>query len=231
MMRLQLAVLRVDPGFARLSDQVRAIAGMLEEKSSIPMVREHLVLIEQIQTDEYWQDVTAPMLEVARLRLRALVKLVEKGGRQLVYTDFEDQIGDETRVSLPGFGPGTDFERFRAKARAFLRGHEEHLAIRKLRMNEPLTSTDLAELERMLLEAGVGSSADLDRARRESRGLGFFVRSLVGMDRGAAKRALGHVPGRTDAVRQPDRVLEPDRRAPHGARRDGPEPALRIAFY
>ncbi len=203
MLRLQLTVLRVDPGFARLRDQVRAIAAMLEEKSSIPMVREHMVLIEQIQTDEYWQDVTTPMLEVVRRRLRALVKLIEKGSRHLVYTDFEDQIGDEKRVSLPGFGTGTDFERFRAKARNFLRAHEQHLTIHKLRMNEPLTPSDLTELERMLLEAGIGSSADIDRATRESNGLGHFVRSLIGMDREAAKRALGRVlAGRTQSANQ-----------------------------
>lgn len=219
MLRLQLALLRVDPGFARLRDQLRAIAGLLEEKSSIPMVREHMVLIEQIQTDEYWQDVTTPMLEAARRRLRGLVKFIEKASRQLVYTDFEDQRGDETRVSLPGFGSGTDFERFRAKARSFLRAHEQHLTIHKLRMNEPLTPTDLTELERMLLEAGIGSSADLDRATRESNGLGLFVRSLVGLDREAAKRALGRVlAGRKQSANQIEFLdLIVDHLTEHGA--------------
>ena len=34
---------------------------------------------------------------------------------------------------------GTDHARFLAKARAFLREHLDHVAIRKLRMNKPLT--------------------------------------------------------------------------------------------
>jgi len=79
------------PSFKRLSDQVKAIAGLLEEKSSIPMVREQMPLIQEIQTDEWWQDVTTPMLEIVRRRLRALVKLIEKQQRKPIYTDFEDE--------------------------------------------------------------------------------------------------------------------------------------------
>ena len=40
---------------------MKAIAGLLEEKSSIPMVHEQMPLIQEIQTDEWWQDVTTPM--------------------------------------------------------------------------------------------------------------------------------------------------------------------------
>ena len=85
---------------------------------------------------------------------------------------------------------GSDFERFRAKARQFLKAHENHITIHKLRLNEPLTASDLSELERMLLEAGIGTAADISRAKQECAGLGLFVRSIVGLDRGAAKRAF-----------------------------------------
>jgi type I restriction enzyme R subunit len=96
MLRLRLAVLHVEPGFARLRDQVREIVGMLEDQSSSPMVRDQLVLIEAVAGEEWWQDVTVTMLEVARKRLRALIKLIEKAKRKPVYTDFEDQLGSET---------------------------------------------------------------------------------------------------------------------------------------
>src|SRR5204862_3025722 len=66
MLRLQLTLLRSEPGFERLREQVKAIAGVLEEKSAIPMVRDQMPLIQEIQTDEYWQDITAPILDVAR---------------------------------------------------------------------------------------------------------------------------------------------------------------------
>ena len=103
-LNLQLALLRSEPGFARLRDQVKEIAGLLEEKSAIPMVRDQMALIQDVQTDEWWQDVTVPMLEGMRRRLRDLVKLIEKQKRKPIYTDFEDEMGGETAVELPGFG-------------------------------------------------------------------------------------------------------------------------------
>jgi type I restriction enzyme R subunit len=189
-LNLQLAMLRSEPGFARLRDQAKELAGLLEEKSAIPMVRDQMALIQDVQTDEWWQDVTIPMLEGMRRRLRDLIKLIEKQKRKPIYTDFEDEMGGETAVELPGFGHGTDYAKFRAKAQAFLRAHQDHIAIYKLRMNKALTAADLAELQRMLAESGVGGAEDIQRAAEESQGLGLFVRSLIGLDRLAAKEAL-----------------------------------------
>lgn len=53
-----------------------------------------MLLIEAVVGDEWWQDVRLPMLEPARRKLRALIKLLEKTRRQVVYTDFEDELGD-----------------------------------------------------------------------------------------------------------------------------------------
>ena len=53
-------------------------------------------------------------------------------------------MGGEIDVDLPGFAPGTDYAKFRAKARAFLREHMDNVTIGKLRLNRPLTATDLA---------------------------------------------------------------------------------------
>jgi type I restriction enzyme R subunit len=202
-LNLQLALLRAEPAFERLREQVRAIAGLLEEKSPIPLVREQLPLILEIQTEEWWQDVTIPMLERVRRRLRTLIKLIEKRKRKTIYTDFEDEIGGETNITFPGLIPSGDFEKFRAKARAFLREHQDHVTIHKLRMNRALTATDLVELERMLEQSGIGGAGDIARAKKESHGLGLFVRSLVGMDREAAKEALaGFISGKTLGANQ-----------------------------
>ena len=174
-----------------MQGQVIEIAGLLEEQAAIPLVRDQLDLIQEIQGDEWWQDVTVPLLEGARRRLRALVALIEKGRRKPIYTDFADLLGDETDVELPGFvSAGGSFEKFRSKARAFLRAHQDHAAILKLRTNRALTASDLAELERMLAESGIGGAAELDRAKADSAGLGLFIRSLIGLEREAAKGAL-----------------------------------------
>ncbi|MDB9344569.1 type I restriction-modification enzyme R subunit C-terminal domain-containing protein [Nodularia spumigena CS-586/05] len=105
---------------------------------------------------------------------------------------------DEITVELPGFTASDNFEKFRAKARAFLRSpsvggtpsHQDHVVIFKLRTNKQLTASDLSELEKILAESGVGETEDILRAKEESQGLGLFVRSLVGLNREVAKQEL-----------------------------------------
>jgi type I restriction enzyme R subunit len=159
------------------------------------MVRDQMALIHDVQSDEWWQDVTIPMLERVRRRLRNLIQFIDRQRRRPVYTDFEDEMGAGTSVDLPGFAQGTDDAKFRDKARAFLRAHQDQLAIHKLRMNKPLTPSDLRELQRMLDEAGLGDPEQVARAVDASHGLGLFVRSLVGLDREAAKQAMGRFLG------------------------------------
>ncbi len=203
LLNLQLALLRAEPGFARRRERVTQIAGALEEKADIPMVRTQLALIHEVQSDAWWQDVTVPMLETVRRRLRDLVRFIDRAQRRPLYTDFEDAIGDGVEIALPGLSTGTDAARFTAKAQAFLRRHLDHIVIRKLRSNRPLTATDLDELQRMLIESGVATPDDLQRAIDGAQGLGLFVRSMVGMDRAAAKEALaGFMAGKTLSANQ-----------------------------
>ena len=100
MLNLQLSLLRHEPAYSRLCDQVKAIAGLLEEKASIPMVQLQLAMIQEIQTDEWWEFVTIAMLENVRKRIRSLVKLIDKEQRKPIYTDFEDQIGEENEFEF-----------------------------------------------------------------------------------------------------------------------------------
>ena len=135
-LRRQLAQLDGDAVLAeRLREAVQTVAAALLGKTAIPSVAEQAVLIESVASDEWWIDVTLPRLELelARLRLRSLVRFIEKTSRNPVYTDFEDELGPATEVHLPGVTPGTNFERFRAKAAAYLKEHEDHVALQHLR--------------------------------------------------------------------------------------------------
>ncbi len=186
----QLAVLRAAPVFMGLKRRIVAIAGQLEALANVPMVKAQLELIAEVQSDEYWQDVTLPMLEHLRRRLRDLVKLIEPEERKMVYSDFEDEIGGAVAVSNPHAGYGTDKSRFLLKVRHFLEQHANHVTIQQLRRNEQLTPMDLSELERIFVDEGAAANDDLERIRAEG-GIGRFIRSLVGLEREAAKEALG----------------------------------------
>jgi len=129
-----------------------------------------------------------PVVERARLGLRTIVHLIDQSSRSILYTDFEDDLGEATTISL---NPAAGFAAFKKKVREFLSEHGDHVALQRLRSGRPLTRLDIEELERMLLEAGVGSDSDIEIARKTETaqvgGFGVFLRSIVGLDRAAVQ--------------------------------------------
>jgi type I restriction enzyme R subunit len=155
------------------------------------MVREQLELILDLQQDEYWADITLPMLEDVRKRLRDLVKFMDKKQRKLIYTDFEDELGPISEGEYVAPAPGVNIEQYKKKVLNFLREHESHIALQKLKRNVPITATDLGELERILFQTGsLGTREDFEKAYGKQEHLGLFVRKIIGLDRQAAKRAF-----------------------------------------
>src|SRR5690606_37933325 len=78
------------------------------------------------------------------------------------------------------------------KVEAYIRANENHVAIAKLKHNKPLTPTDLSELERFIYESeAVESRKRFEEGFGSDRPLTLFIRSLVGLDRNAAKQAFG----------------------------------------
>jgi type I restriction enzyme R subunit len=188
MFELQLALmgrsLKMEACRLKLCDITTALAA----KTDIPAVARHAELIEEILTESWWDGLTVPIVERARLRLREIVHLIDQESRTILYTDFEDELGVPTGVVL---NVAADFAAFKKKVRAFLMQHEDHLALRKLRTGRPLTPVDIDELEKMLTEAGVGSNDEIAMAKNtenaQVRGLGVFLRDLIGLDRGAVQ--------------------------------------------
>jgi type I restriction enzyme, R subunit len=123
MFSLQLALLRGSKRFDTLKKQLLEIASALEDQTGIPAIAHQAVLIEEIQTDQWWEGVTVPLLELVRLRLRDLVQHIEKSRKAVVYSNFADEIGGGVEHVLPQVGEA-DFARFKQKARHFLKAHE-----------------------------------------------------------------------------------------------------------
>ena len=60
----------------------------------------------------------------------------------------------------------------------------------RIRSGEPLTTADMDQLQRVLVAAGIGDTDTFTQASERAGSFGLFVRSLVGLDRAAAKRAF-----------------------------------------
>ncbi|MEN9541003.1 MAG: hypothetical protein RLZZ459_1094 [Cyanobacteriota bacterium] len=184
---MQLALLRAEPRYMRLQQQLRELAAQLEARANIPQVAAELELIRDLLRDEWWQAITVLMLEEVRRHLRSLVGLIETSAQVTLYTNFADELGELRELDAASLISRDEFQQFRLRARDFLRAHQDHLTMQRLRRNQPLTPADLDELQRFLLCHGVGSEHAIQRASEECNGFGLFIRSLVGLDRNAAK--------------------------------------------
>ncbi|MCG6117960.1 MAG: hypothetical protein MEQ07_07165 [Aquimonas sp.] len=89
------------------------------------------------------------------------------------------------------FSTGINLAQYKRKVESFIRKHADHVAVGRLRFNKPLTPTDLEQLEHFLFQAEAAESRQrFVECYGEGVSLPRFIRSLVGLDRSAAKEAF-----------------------------------------
>ncbi len=204
-LRIQLAMAR-SATFAPLRKAFVEQVHQLEAKAAVPDVARQMVLILEVQTDEWWTGAMPEMVEIARRRLRGLVSLVEPGKQVIVTTDLADAMGSKREVELLDLGGASSLAQFRRKARAYVDAHADHITLARLRQGRPLTPSDLDELQKLFFEAGVAEEGDFQRVR-QLPDMPDFVRSLVGLDRRTAQAAFNEaLVGTTLSARQIDFV-------------------------
>jgi len=131
------------------------------------------------------------MLEEVRKRLRDLIQFVDKdSGFSDVFTNFEDELGepDEGHELIK---PDDNLAEYRKRVQRFIHEHKDHVTIRRLRNNEPISRADAEALETILFSEGGPISKEAYEKLYGDRPLGVLVRSIVGLDRRAAKEAFG----------------------------------------
>jgi type I restriction enzyme R subunit len=192
-LRMQLAMVEGDlNAYETYRRRMVAIAMLLEEKTTIPAVQAQLEYLAAMQETSFWEGMNLNALEELRLRLRGLVPFLDKKKRKIIYTDFEDEIVSVRKGSVIAMPIMTSAE-YEKKVKGYLNDHLDHLVIRRLRTNQPLTHTDLAGLESTLVEIGEDDGEMLLSgllARSEAPSLAHFVRGLIGLDRAAAQAAF-----------------------------------------
>ena len=163
------------------------IAEALSKLGTIPQVMEQKHMIEKVQTDEFWESADVFELEEVRKALRELIKFIDKKvSHILYYTDFKDEIL-EVNENGAMFN-SNDLKNYRQRVESYLKGHEDDLAIYKLRNNRPLTQEDFKILEHILWEE-LGDKAEYEKEFGEMP-VGTLVRKIVGLDRRAANEAF-----------------------------------------
>lgn len=189
-LNMQTAILKNSTAQANYQEKIQTIANGLEDKSAIPAVAEQMELILSLQESEWWKDVTLPMLEEVRLKLRGLARFIDKeAGIGDVFTNFEDEIGEE-RGDYELVKSDPNLREYRKRVKRFIRDNQNHVTIRRLKNNEPISETDISALEDILFaEEGPIPRKEYDKVYGD-KPLGVLVRSVVGLSRNSAKSAF-----------------------------------------
>ncbi|WP_096294209.1 DEAD/DEAH box helicase family protein [Nitrosomonas ureae] len=186
-LNLQLAILQNNPVQVNYQRSVQQIVKELEDKSAIPNVAVQMPLILELQTDAWWQDVTLPVLEDVRVRLRKLTRFISPEERADVYTHFTDMLIQEETAEYQVIKRDPNLYNYRERVQRFIREHQDHVTIRRLKNNEPITPIDIVALETILFADTGPISKDAYQEIYGQEPLGKLVRSVVGLERSAAK--------------------------------------------
>lgn len=164
-----------------LLGKVRGIASV----ANIPEIMAQSELLNKILNTDYIDNAGINEFEHIRENLRNLVKYIPYS-KHVYETNFTDEVlsmeWHESELE------NDDLQNYKAKAEFYVRQHQDHLVIAKLKKNVPLTHLDVETLEEILWSE-IGTREDYE-AEYGKKPLGEFVREIVGLDMNAAKEAF-----------------------------------------
>ena len=153
--------------------------------ANVPEIMGQYDLINKILNTSYVEDAGINEFENIRENLRGLMKYIVIDG-DTYRTNFKDDVL-ETVWHEPELD-NDDLANYKAKAEYFVRENQDNIVIAKLKSNQPLTSVDLEELEKILWSE-IGTYEEYE-ANYGEKPLGEFVREIVGLDMSVAKAAF-----------------------------------------
>ncbi len=166
------------------TDLYKKVTG-IASVANIPEIQVQSDLINKILNTDYVDNAGINDFEEIREKLRDLMKYLPHINARYD-TNFTDELlSTEWKESEL---ENDELKNYKAKAEHYIRQHQDHIAIAKLKTNQPLTSTDIATLEEVLWHE-VGTKQDYEH-EVGMKPLGEFVREIVGLDMNAAKEAF-----------------------------------------
>ena len=154
--------------------------------ANIPEIQAQSDFIYELLHTDYVERAGVNEFEEIRNRLRDLMKYIPNTGTIKYETVFTDELlskeWHESELE------NDELKNYKAKAEYYIRQHQDNKVIAKLKTNQPLTTSDIENLEKILWKE-VGSREDYEQEYGE-KPLGEFVREIIGLDMNAAKEAF-----------------------------------------
>jgi type I restriction enzyme, R subunit len=172
-------------------DKIISIAESLARKDTIPAVILKMPVIKQAAQYGFWDMASVVEIDKVRGELRDLMYCLDREDQQTFYTNYRDDIDGEM-VEFDIINTSTQMEGYKRRVEKFIRENFGHISIYKLKNNIPISTTDIAALEKIMFEGGdLGTKADFENEYGHQP-LGVFIRSIVGLDRKAVNDAFNY---------------------------------------
>ncbi|HRU96923.1 MAG TPA: DEAD/DEAH box helicase family protein [Ruminococcus sp.] len=185
---LMLANIEQLPTMKYMKGELILTAELLEKKSTIPQIQKKIKLIKDIQTDDFWDNISILTMEMVRKELRDFMQFLRGGDnpKPKILTKLEDPV--ISSMEGQALGAAYDFADYRKKVNRYIEEHKDDPVIYKLNHNKPLMKADYEELERILTQE-LGNSDDYKREYGDTP-FGLLVRKIAKLDHDSAMTAF-----------------------------------------
>lgn len=182
MLYIELSLLDEEIDGSTEMQVVADIAQALEKKMSIPQVKAKKKTLAEVQTEEFWDNISLSELERVRIELRSLMVFLDRVETKIFEIDIEDEITEGEEVGKLTFKTS-----YKQKVLDYLIENSDNPVIQKIKNLEQLTIGDIRQLEKVLWEE-LGSKEDYEKhiGNKMYGNVAIFIRSLVGIDRDIA---------------------------------------------
>lgn len=184
MLNIELSKLATEINATGSQNKVVQIAGLLQERASIPQVSAKIELINELASPAFWKAPTLQQMERMRLELRDLIKFLTGGGNRTFTLNIADEVTETGEAET--FMPTS----YKQRVIDYLAENRNLPAIRKIIGVEQLEHRDIVELERIFWKE-LGTKEEYQRYVQGGKMLcgdhvAAFIRAQVGVDRGVA---------------------------------------------
>lgn len=159
---------------------------LINEKASIPQVRNKINELKELMGDEIWANPNIEKLEKLRISLRDLMQYLKDKVRHKFDIDIPDNIED---AEYQPEDTVIDIRTYREKVIDYLIEHSDSPVIQKIYNLEPINNDDLKELEKVLWHE-LGTQEEYTKST-SILNLAAFIRSLVGLNQDAVNKKFG----------------------------------------
>jgi type I restriction enzyme R subunit len=206
MLKLQISMIDTTVKAHSCQTNVIGIARKLCEKASIPQVAAKISLLQEIQTDEFWNEKTIERLEFVRKEIRDLVQYLQEGNKSRTFTV---NIEDVLTSSDEPVGT-TVVKTYRQRVMEYLQQHlQDNSILQKIYHLETLQERDIRELEHIFWQE-LGSQEEYQQQAINipfGTNIAAFIRTIIGIDQEEAMKKYRELAHNADLTRMQEEYL------------------------